>query len=342
MSGWRARGPGRTLGEFKSWSFGIVVNLARKPGLLAANPRLWHHGAGQALRLSPPMESTTPMTLAPTDLEERLADLWELTADESLHRLSAGRTPEGHRPPQSEQERQDLVSSCLMDCYRNTREPRVFAMLFELNQAAFLQAIQAKVRRSAGQVDPQDVLQEVFLNIYRYPRRFLCERSDSFRNWGHRIVRNTLLKFFKAAARLQRCTPLDEDVGQRSDPHVRSPFRCALEGESAKLVDFAYLVYLNLYLVHYRRLSQKEQRALRMVEVDGASYKETAAALGIRLENLKMVIFRGRRKIFRGLQKSLSGLASPPPGSRQVTSRQVTSGQVTSRQVTSRQVRPQT
>jgi RNA polymerase sigma-70 factor, ECF subfamily len=262
------------------------------------------------------MEPTTPSTAAtqaPSELQEKLADLWELTADAKLHRLSEGHTPEGHEPPQSEQEYHDLVSSCLMDCYRNTGEPRVFAMLFDLNQASFLQAIQAKVRRSAGQVDPQDVLQEVFLNIYRYPRRFLCERADSFRNWGHRIVRNTMLKFFKAETRLQRFTPLDEDVGQRADPQDRSPYRAALEGESAKLVDFAYLVYLNLYLVHYKRLSAKEQRALQMVEVDGASYKETAASLGIRLENLKMVIFRGRRKIFRGLQKSLLGFASPPP-----------------------------
>jgi RNA polymerase sigma factor (sigma-70 family) len=238
-------------------------------------------------------------------------DLWELTADENLHRLGEGLTPAGHRPPQTEQERQDLVSSCLMNCYRNTGEPKVFAMLFDLNRASFLQAIQGKVRRSAGQVDPQDVLQEVFLNIYRYPRRFLCERADSFRNWGHRIVRNTMLKFFKGEARLQRFTPLDEDVGQRADPHNRTPYRCAVEGESAELVDFAYLVYLNLYLVHFKRLSEKEQCALRMVEVEGASYKETAACLGIRLENLKMVIFRGRRKIFRGLQKSLLGFASP-------------------------------
>jgi len=260
---------------------------------------------------SPIPTTTTPLTVPDLDERERLADLWELTADENLHRLSEGRTPNGHRPPQTDQERHDLVSSCLMDCYRNTGEPRVFAMLFDLNQASFLQAIQAKVRRSAGQVDPQDVLQEVFLNIYRYPRRFLCERADSFRNWGHRIVRNTMLKFFKAETRQQRFTPLDEDVGQRADPHDRSPYRCALDAESAKLVDFAYLVYLNLYLVHFKRLSAKEQRALRMVEVDGASYKETAASLGIRLENLKMVIFRGRRKILRGLQKSLSVFAAP-------------------------------
>ncbi len=257
------------------------------------------------------MEFATPTTLARPELEESLLDLWELTGDERIHSLAAGLTPDGHRPPETEREREDLVSSCLMRCYKNTGEPKVFALIFSLNRASFLQAIQAKVRRNAGQIDPHDVLQEVFLNIYRYPRRFVCERADSFRNWGHRIVRNTMLKYFKSETRLQRFTPLDEDVGQRADPHTRSPYRCAVEGESAKLVNFAYLVYLNLYLVHFKRLSEKEQRALRMVEVAGASYKETAASLGIRLENLKMVIFRGRRKIFRGLQKSLLGFASP-------------------------------
>jgi RNA polymerase sigma factor (sigma-70 family) len=198
-----------------------------------------------------------------------------------------------------------------MDTYKNTGDTKVFALLFELNRASFLSAIQAKVRRGSGHVDAQDVLQEVFLNIYRYPRRFLCDRPDSFRNWGHRIVRNTLLKFLKGETRLARFTPLDEDMGQKEDQKARSPYRSASDSESAELVDFAYLVYLNLYLQHYRRLSQKEQQALRMVEVEGASYKATAAELGIRLENLKMVIFRGRRKIFRGLNRTLQDLATP-------------------------------
>ena len=47
-----------------------------------------------------------------------------------------------------------------------------------------------------------------------------------------------------------------------------------------------------------------------MVEVDDTSYRDAAATLGIRLENLKMVIFRGRRKIFRGMQRSLAEFAS--------------------------------
>jgi hypothetical protein len=47
-----------------------------------------------------------------------------------------------------------------------------------------------------------------------------------------------------------------------------------------------------------------------MVEVDESSYREAAAALGIKLENLKMVIFRARRKIHRSMRRVFEGL--PP------------------------------
>lgn len=254
-------------------------------------------------------QDSTPTTSKPVHAD-RLQQLWEETGDDNLHRLSEGLPPEGMAAPRSDAECLDAVSSCLMDCFKRTQDAGVFSFLFELNRDAFFQVIQAKVRRGHAGIDPQDVLQEVFLNIYRYPRRFLCDRPDAFRNWGHRIVRNTLLKFLKGETRRDRVTALEEDLGNRPDPHNRAPDRSAQDAESAALVDFAYLIYLNLYLLHYRQLSAKEQKALRMVEVQGASYKDTAAALGIRLENLKMVIFRGRRKIYRALNRSLQQLAS--------------------------------
>jgi DNA-directed RNA polymerase specialized sigma24 family protein len=85
-----------------------------------------------------------------------------------------------------------------------------------------------------------------------------------------------------------------------------------MDVESAQIVDRAYLIYLNLYLNQFLRLSAKEQQALTLVEVRSASYKEAAQALGIRLENLKMVIFRGRRKILRGMNQILEHLEASP------------------------------
>ena len=50
--------------------------------------------------------------------------------------------------------------------------------------------------------------------------------------------------------------------------------------------------------------------AIQMVEVDDRTYREAAAELGIKLENLKMVIFRARRKIHRSMSRVFDGL--PP------------------------------
>jgi RNA polymerase sigma-70 factor, ECF subfamily len=239
-------------------------------------------------------------------LPARLLELWELTGNHALHELAAHRAPRDGVVMGSEQDYLDWVSTSLMDCFKDSGEAAVFALLFELNRASFLHAIQGNLRRSFHHVDPNDVLQEVFLNIYRYPHRFHADKADAFRGWGHRIARNTLLKFLKGQSRLARFHEIDEELMQPEDVRGRRPDRAASEAESATVVNHAYLLYLNLYLLHFGRLSVKERLALTMVEVDGVSYRDAAAALGVRLENLKMIIFRGRRKILRNMERSLA------------------------------------
>lgn len=244
---------------------------------------------------------------------ERLAGLWEKTGSPALDELSRGRPPYPGASVDTPQLFVDWVSTSLMDCFKETGDSAVFALLFELNRASFLYAIQCNLRRSFHHIDPQDVLQEVFLNIYRYPHRFQPDRADAFRGWGHRIARNTLLKFLKGATRLAAFQAIDEEVMQPEDQRMRQPDRAASESESSSVVNQAYLIYLQLYLLHYGLLTAKERRALSLVEVHGRSYRDVAAELGIRLENLKMVIFRGRRKIFRGMERSLGRLANRQP-----------------------------
>lgn len=241
-------------------------------------------------------------------LRARLLDLWERTGVADFGALAEHRSPRAGVELGSEQDYDDWVSTCLMDAFKNTGDPAVFALLFEQNRGPFLHAIQSGLRRVFHHIDAQDVVQEVFLNIYRYPHRFHADKSDAFRGWGHRIVRNTLLKFLKGQSRLARFLEIDDDVLQPEDTNGRQPDRAASEAESAEVVNQAYVLYLQLYHLHFTRLSPKERLALTMVEVDDISYRDAAAALGIRLENLKMVIFRGRRKIFRGMERSLADL----------------------------------
>lgn len=238
-------------------------------------------------------------------LRGRLIELWERTGIADFEALAEHRAPRPGATLRNEQDFTDWVSTCLMDAFKVTGDATVFALLFELNRGSFLHAIQGSLRRAYHHVDPHDVLQEVFLNIYRYPHRFHADKADAFRGWGHRIARNTLLKFLKGQARLSRFLEIDEESLQPEDVRARRPDRAASDAESATVVNHAYLLYLQLYLLHFERLSAKERQALTMVEVEGVSYRDAAAALGIRLENLKMVIFRGRRKVFRGMETSL-------------------------------------
>ncbi|MFM1873656.1 MAG: hypothetical protein RL398_3078 [Planctomycetota bacterium] len=255
------------------------------------------------------MELVATQTLELGALKERLAEIWERIGHPALRRMADGQHPFTGEALTVEQEYRDWVSTGLMDVFRSSGEAAVFALLFELNRSWFLQAIQSRLRRAGGRIDAQDVLQEVFLNIYRYPHRFHPDRADAFRGWGHRIARNTLLKFFKGQNRLAQFAEFDDEQVQPEDPRGRRPDRVAIEAESAVVVNHAYLLYLQLYLVHFATLSAKERRALTMVEVEGISYRDAAAELGIRLENLKMVIFRGRRKILRGMAESLASIA---------------------------------
>src|SRR5690606_35245892 len=78
-------------------------------------------------------------------LRERLSELWELTGDEDLRRLSEGQPPEGLPEPTTPEDGLDLVSTSLMRCFKNTEEPRVFAVLFALNHPAFLQAVHSRL-----------------------------------------------------------------------------------------------------------------------------------------------------------------------------------------------------
>lgn len=238
-------------------------------------------------------------------LRGRLLALAERTHDTALERVARGEPPRDGSRMATAQERTDWVNTCLMDAFKNTGDAEVFALLFELNRSSFLQAISSRLRRCTTCVDAEDVLQESFLNIYRYPHRFLADRADAFRKWGHRIVRNTLIGFFRGQARQPKPLFLDEDHELPEDPHVLPPERVASDHESVDLVNHAFVLFLELYLRHFSRLSAREQRALTLAEIEGWCYRDIASDLGMSVANVKVMIFRSRRRICRGMSDSL-------------------------------------
>ena len=204
----------------------------------------------------------------------------------------------------------DAVSTRLMEAFRLHSGRGTFGLLYELNSAHLLIQVSSCLRRYGSRTDPRDVLQEVFFNVYRYPHRFNCERDDAFRVWSAMIVRNTVLKHLRSTGRAGRTETPFEDLSDQAEVRGAGPLSGAIEKEDARECGRVYLTYLHLYLEFYAMLSPREQQAIHLVEVEELSYREAADRLSIKLENLKMVIFRARRKIHRSMRRVFEGL--PP------------------------------
>jgi DNA-directed RNA polymerase specialized sigma24 family protein len=63
----------------------------------------------------------------------------------------------------------------------------------------------------------------------------------------------------------------------------------------------AELHRLLCFRARFAALSAREQEALRLVEVLHCRYRDAAAALGIEPDDLRHLVFRARRKLYRRL-----------------------------------------
>jgi len=247
-----------------------------------------------------------PSGIAPAVLSERLRALSQDIPRAELRRMLA-LLEEKERSPES---LRDALSTRMMEVFRRIRHRGCFGLLYELNGHHLLIQVASCLRRYGSRVDPRDVLQEVFFNIHRYPHRFNCEREDAFRVWSAMIVRNTVLKHLRARGRGGAKEVPFEDLSDQPEERAITPLRGVINKESTSECGRVYLTYLALYLEFYAMLSERERRAIHLVEVEEVSYREAARELGIKLENLKMVIFRARRKIHRSMRRVFDGL--PP------------------------------
>ncbi len=215
------------------------------------------------------------------------------------------------------EETREALSTRLMEVFRDTGNVKAFSLLYELNYRMFFISILSRVRRHHYLLDANDVLQEVFVNIYKYPYKFRADKPQAFRNWAGMIIRNTILRFLRGIAKESILEVSVEEILEPADETQATPQEEMILKESEENCRRAWLIYLNLYLKEYNRLSERERKALHLVEVEGFSYREVSAEMNIKVENLKMVIFRARKKIIRNMERYLQGQTVPV---REVTS----------------------
>ncbi len=237
-------------------------------------------------------------------LRARLQTLYDETQDNSIRELAR------QIDPNHLNEIWDLLNTRLMENFKNHGNTLAFSLIYELNYKNFTSTIYSQIRKCYALLDSADILQEVFFNIYRYPCRFKAQRPESFRHWTYSIIRHAIIKHLKNQARVNRIELAGETLTATVDPDSPTPLGRAITQESEDEYSLAFLFLLNLYLNQYRQLSPRERRALYLVEVRENSYKQAAEEMGTKLENLKMLIFRARKKVFRLMNESFGSSQS--------------------------------
>lgn len=148
-------------------------------------------------------------------------------------------------------------------------------------------------RLLGNQNDASDVVQEVFLKVFRSVGSF--REQSSLRTWIYRIAVNEAHNHRRWFARHgSREVTVEEDsemdsLKSAADPG-RSPFEQALERENRTLIEQAL-----------DRINQVFRTAVILRDIENLSYEEIADILQVSLGTVKSRILRGRDALRREL-----------------------------------------
>ena len=141
-------------------------------------------------------------------------------------------------------------------------------------------------RLTGNRHDAEDLTQEVFVRVFRSLSKYT---PGTFEGWLHRITTNLFLDMARRRQRI-RMEGLGDDAAQRlhgpdptpaqafEDRHLDSDIQEALEA-----------------------LAPEYRAAVVLCDIEGLSYEEIAATLGVKLGTVRSRIHRGRAQLRAGL-----------------------------------------
>lgn len=208
-------------------------------------------------------------------------------------------------PQQDAQRLRSAAATALMDLYRASGSREAFDLLVEVAQPQLLARVRSRLRTLGSLLDPQEVLQDALVNVYRYPDRFLARHPGAFAAWSSTIIDNVIRRSLRRRNSGEVIASPMEILVQAADRHALPPDRQCEDREQACETARAFSLLLACYLAAFEQLADRERYVLHMVEVRQMRYAELAALLSIRPEALKMVVFRARRRLFERMNAIL-------------------------------------
>ena len=151
-------------------------------------------------------------------------------------------------------------------------------------------------RLTGNQHDAEDLTQEVFVRVFRSLSSYT---PGTFEGWLHRITTNLFLDGARRRQRI-RFEGLGEDVAQRLPGTDLTPTQVWDERHFDGDIQEAL-----------RALPPDYRAAVVLCDIEGFSYEEIAATMGVKLGTVRSRIHRGRAQLRAALAHRERGARSP-------------------------------
>ncbi|MAE29717.1 MAG: hypothetical protein CMJ87_12185 [Planctomycetes bacterium] len=250
------------------------------------------HGTPRAIELD--MDSTTSPAELASILSGSLAQAL-LARGVSLEELE-GEAPAGRR---------NRLETGLMALVRDTGDEAAFEALHALSHRHLLNWVRSRILPGRVPLDAQEILQDAFVNIFCYRHSFRDEGGRVFGAWARTIAANAVRRAAKQPARFS-FQALPEGLQEPMDRRAL-PDQVASQQEDVLHLRRA----MGLFLLHYQRafglLGERDRAILEWVEIEGRSYVDLGRELGLRPNNIKVIVFRARLRLRAEMRRAMEG-----------------------------------
>ncbi|MDF1838107.1 MAG: sigma-70 family RNA polymerase sigma factor [Planctomycetota bacterium] len=195
------------------------------------------------------------------------------------------------------------LDTALMQIFTATGDVRAYEYLYQLTSEPLLGWIRGRARQIARRLDVREILQDTFINIYRYAKSFKGEGIHGFRRWARTIAANAMHR--ASRKRTLVFSEWSEGVMQVS-AGVGTPQNLAEAQEFALELESAYQLLLRVTPLAFAKLSARDRFVLNAVDVHGSLYREVEKELGLRSGALKMIVHRARIRFRSHLKTALA------------------------------------
>lgn len=149
-------------------------------------------------------------------------------------------------------------------------------------------------RLSGNQHDAEDLTQETFIRVFRSVQNY---QPGTFEGWLHRITTNLFLDMVRRRARIRmEALPEDYDRVPAMDPNPEQIYHDSRLGPDLQAA--------------LDSLQPEFRAAVVLCDIEGLSYEEIGATLGVKLGTVRSRIHRGRQGI-RDYLAAHSGNSAP-------------------------------